>query len=325
LRRDETNFVSNLDPYVQASWQASADWTLHAGVRHSRVRFESHDNYIAGSNGDDSGRADYRATLPVAGVLWALSPTLHLYATAGKGFETPTLNELGYRPNGTSGLNFALQPATSRSLELGLKQRLDGVGEWTAAVFETRTADEIVTQTNSGGRTTFQNAGRTRRTGLELGAVADLPQPWKAQAAATWLDARYRDAFMTCTATPCTTPNVEIASGQRIPGIARGSLQASVAWAPPQGWRAGVDVRAISKVYVNDLNSDAAAGQAVVGASIGHVLLAGAWQFSSFARIDNLFDRAYAGSVIVTEGNARYFEPAPGRNWLAGLTASHRF
>ncbi|WP_457329126.1 TonB-dependent receptor family protein [Rhizobacter sp. P5_C2] len=325
LRRDETNFANNLDPYVQASWQPAADWTLNAGVRHSRVRFESHDNYIVGANPDDSGSADYSATLPVLGVLWAASPSLHLYATAGKGFETPTLNELGYRPNGATGLNFTLQPATSRSLELGVKARLDGIGEVNAAVFQTRTSDEIVTLTNTGGRSTFQNAGSTRRTGLELSAVAALPEPWKAQAAATWLDARYRDAFMTCTATPCATPNVAIASDQRIPGIARSSFQASLAWAPPQGWRAGVEVRALSKVFVNDLNSDAAAGQATVGASVGHVLLIGSWRLDTFVRGDNLFDRSYAGSVIVNEGNARYFEPAPGRNWVGGITGRYAF
>jgi iron complex outermembrane receptor protein len=32
-----------------------------------------------------------------------------------------------------------------------------------------------------------------------------------------------------------------------------------------------------------------------------------------------VFDLAYVGSVIVNEGNARYFEPAPGRQWLVGL------
>jgi iron complex outermembrane receptor protein len=78
-------------------------------------------------------------------------------------------------------------------------------------------------------------------------------------------------------------------------------------------------------VFVNDLNSDAAGGQATVGASVGHVLSIGAWQFSSFVRVDNVFDRTYAGSVIVNEGNARYFEPAPGRNWLVGFSGSYKF
>ena len=37
------------------------------------------------------------------------------------GFETPTINELSYRPDGQSGLNFALQPATNTTVEAGGK------------------------------------------------------------------------------------------------------------------------------------------------------------------------------------------------------------
>jgi iron complex outermembrane receptor protein len=40
---------------------------------------------------------------------------------------------------------------------------------------------------------------------------------------------------------------------------------------------------------------------------------------AAFARIDNLLDRRAIGSVIVNDGNGRYFEPAPGRTYLLGL------
>ena len=49
------------------------------------------------------------------------------------------------------------------------------------------------------------------------------------------------------------------------------------------------------------------------------------WEFNAFARVDNLFDRRYIGSVIVNEGNARYFEPAPGRHWTVGVNGTYRF
>jgi iron complex outermembrane receptor protein len=42
-------------------------------------------------------------------------------------------------------------------------------------------------------------------------------------------------------------------------------------------------------------------------------------------RLDNLLDKKYAGSVIVNEGNGRYFEPAAGRTWLLSLTGSYAF
>ena len=49
------------------------------------------------------------------------------------------------------------------------------------------------------------------------------------------------------------------------------------------------------------------------------------WTLSAAARIDNLTDRRYAGSVIVNEGNGRYFEPAAGRNHVLSVSASYRF
>jgi len=322
LRRDENNHVANTDPYLQAAWNFAPRWTLHAGVRHSSVRFSSHDQYIVGPNPDDSGSVSYSATLPVAGILFAASDTVHLYATAGRGFETPTLNELAYRPNGQTGLNFGLQPATSNSYEAGAKWR-DGAGSTASvALFETHTDHEIVTQTNTGGRATFQNAGATRRRGVEAQWARDWGSAWHAEVAYAWLDARYLDAFKTCTATPCPSPNLLVASGNRIPGIARDALYGALGWLPVLGWRGGVEARALGRVYVNDVNSDAAAGFATVAADVAYNARLGRWLLNGFGRIDNLFDRRYAGSVIVNEGNARYFEPAPTRAWTVGLTAN---
>ena len=84
-------------------------------------------------------------------------------------------------------------------------------------------------------------------------------------------------------------------------------------------------MRALGRVPVNDLNTDAAGGFATVGASVGYAGRAGRWDWSAFVRGDNLADRRYAGSVIVNEGNARYFEPAAGRTWLVGFNAALRF
>ena len=321
LRRDEDNDVSNFDQYLQGSWRIAERWTLDAGVRHSSVRFKSVDKYIVGPNPDDSGSVRYDATLPVVGLMFAATESVHLYATVGRGFETPTLNELAYRSSGATGLNLDLRASRSDSIEAGVKTRLGDWGSFDVALFETRTDDEIVTQTNVGGRSTFQNAGATRRRGLEAAWTGRWLEHLRAQVAATWLDARYRDPFSTCTVTPCTTPNLTIPAGNRIPGTAQSALYGALGWAPPQGWRGGLEGRALSRVYVNDANTDAASGHAIASAYVGYVARIGAWELSGFGRVDNLFERRYAGSVIVNEGNARFFEPAPGRTWVAGLSA----
>ena len=321
LRRDETNEVWNADPYLQASWQFAERWTLDAGVRYSTVRFSSDDHFIVGVNGNDSGAASYRKALPMAALRYQARPDLNLYATVGRGFETPTLNEISYRSDGQSGLNFGLQPALNVSLEVGAKARLAG-GMLTAALFQTRTENEIVSASNLGGRATFQNAGRTLRNGVELSWDGELGRYWRTQAAYTFLDATYRDSF--CSPT-CSAANPSIPAGNRIPGIPRQLLFAALAWVPPQGWRGGIEGRYVSKIYANDNNASAAPPYFTASVHAGYLLPLERWTLNAFARIDNLFDRQYAGSVIINESNGRYFESAPGRNWSAGVSASYRF
>ena len=329
LRRDDVNRAGSLDPYAQVDLKLSARWALNVGVRRSTVRFESIDQYIAGGNGDDSGSVRYSATLPVAGISFAPTPDWRLYAAVGKGFETPTLNEIAYRANGTTGLNFDLRPAKSRNVEAGMKWRTP-VGEptrveWTAAVFQTATQDEIVSQTNLGGRSTFQNAGATRRRGLELAASLQLPSHWSMQLSGTALDARYRDGFASCNASPCAVPNTLVQAGNRIPGVARTAFAAELGWRPATGWRGGAELRYLSQVFADDSNTAAAAAFTVLGAHVGYVLNVGRWQVTTIARVDNLTGKKYAGSVIVNEGNGRYFEPAAGRTGLLSVTARYAF
>jgi iron complex outermembrane receptor protein len=197
--------------------------------------------------------------------------------------------------------------------------------EWSAALFQTDTQDELDTQTNVGGRSTFQNAGATRRRGLELAWSLVPRQDWLVQFAHTWLDARYRESFRSCSGTPCPTPNVTVPAGNRIPGTARVFTAAEVAWQPAQGWRAGAELRRSGKVFVNDVNDDAAESWWTAGAWAGYRWKAAGWTWDGTARVDNLFDRRYAGSVIVNEGNGRFFEPAPGRQFLLKLSATRSF
>ncbi|GAA4331477.1 TonB-dependent receptor [Pigmentiphaga soli] len=314
LRRDETNEVYDVDPYVQASWQFARQWTAEAGLRYSTVDFTSNDHYIAGPNGDDSGAARYRKAQPVAALRYSPDAATTLYASYGRGFETPTTNELSYRADGQAGLNLALRPGLSDNYEAGIKRRV-GEGLLSAAVFHTDTRDEIVSAGSVGGRATFRNAGQTRRDGIELGWSGRIVSDWRASLAYSWIDARYRN----------DVAGSDIRAGNRIPGIAGQMAFGSLAWAPQEGWRAGAEGRYMSRIYVDDANSDAAPAYFVTALFTGYSWRSGGWKWDAFARIDNLFDRAYAGSVIVNEGNGRYFEPAPGRNWSAGVTLACSF
>jgi len=326
LRRNQVNGVHDFDQYVQALWQFLPDWNLTAGARHSKVRFASDDLPVAGvSTTVNYSAADYNATLPVAGIEYAASNTLRFYVNAGKGFETPTLNEMAYRPGGQRGLNFALQPDHSRNYELGAKSRSERVGQLEAALFVIDTSNEIVTQTNSGGHAVYQNAGGTQRKGLELSWSRSFARAWQVQLAYTYLDAAYRDAYLTCLTTPCAAPNKLVGVGNRIPGVARSSGYAQLGWRGASGWEADLEGRASAQVYADDINSQAAPGYAIASVHAGYRLALAHGELNAFVRVDNLFDRRYAGSVIVDETNLRFFEAAPGRTALAGASGTFTF
>lgn len=320
LRRDEDDTVASTDAYAQGEWRFAPGWSASAGARHSRVAFESRDRYATAANPDDSGGVAYSRTVPVAGLVFEPDPGWRLYANAGGGFETPTFAELAYRPGGATGLNFALQRARSRHAEIGAKARLPEGGRLTAALFRIDTRDEIVTDTSVGGRTTFKNASRTRRDGFELAADGRLGGGLEASVAYTWLDARFTEGFTS------GTPPVPVPAGSRLPGVPGSMLYAELVWRhAASGFHAGAEVRASGKVRVNDANTDAAPGYGVASLRAGLERRFGSWRFSAFARVDNVGDHAYAGSVIVAESRGRYFEPAPGRSWMAGATAAASF
>ncbi|MCU4334494.1 TonB-dependent receptor family protein [Acinetobacter pittii] len=316
LRRDEDNTLWNIDPYIQASWQFLPTWRLDTGVRYSNVHYKSKDNYL--SNGDDSGKTDYSKVLPSAALSWQIVPELMAYVSYAKGFETPTFTEMAYRPDGESGFNFDLTASTSDTYETGLKSQ-NQLGDFTLAVFQTKTKDDIVSAGNSNGRSTFRNADKTLREGLEFAWNKKLWRDLTATASYTYLDATF-DADI-----PALGSIAQIPSGNAIPGIAKNQAYASLAWQPSHGLYGGVDVQYMDKVYVNDTNSDAAPSYSVTSANVGYAWVMGDWKVNSFARVDNLFDKNYAGSVIVNDGNGRYFEPADGRNWSAGLRVIKQF
>ncbi|URM41588.1 TonB-dependent receptor [Acinetobacter sp. AS23] len=316
LRRDEDNTLWNVDPYLQASWQFLPTWRLDTGVRYSNVHYKSKDNYL--SNGDDSGKTDYSKVLPSAALSWQILPELMAYVSYAKGFETPTFTEMAYRPDGESGFNFDLTASTSDTYETGLKSQ-NQLGDFTLAVFQTKTKDDIVSAGNSNGRSTFRNADKTLREGVEFAWNKKLWRDLTATASYTYLDATF-DADI-----PALGSIAQIPSGNAIPGIAKNQTYASLAWQPSHGLYGGVDVQYMDKVYVNDTNSDAAPSYSVTSANVGYAWVIGDWKVNSFARVDNLFDKNYTGSVIVNDGNGRYFEPADGRNWSAGLRVIKQF
>jgi iron complex outermembrane receptor protein len=322
IRRNENNIVHNIDEYTQGSWDLAHMWSLMVGVRRSDVKFTSNDHYITATNGNDSGGISYGATSPVAGLIFKPADWVRLYASFGQGFQTPLGSELAYRPDGTSGLNFDLRPARSNNTEFGVKIDIDPDITAQFAVFQALTRQEIVVDTNIGGRSTYQNSGRTRRQGAEYSLNYRIAPEWRFQLAYTYVDAHYSDAYRTCVAAPCAVPTVLVGAGNRLPGVPKNNVYAQLRWGEDLGWHASASAQYVSNVAVNDVNSVFAPAYAVAGLDGGYGVELNRFKVNAFLRINNLLNRRYVGSVIVDDGNSRYFEPGPGFNVLGGFSVA---
>lgn len=366
LKRDEENTVDTWGVFLQGEWQFAPAWSLSAGIRYTEVGFESDDRFIctdtinttgtplgtcsgsftgndggpftprpvaaaaASQNPDDSGSVDHDAWTPVLGLLYRLSPTTNLYANVGRSFETPTLAELAFRSDGGAGLNFSLQPSKSWQYEVGAKMFVGADTRVNAALFYIDTENEVVTDTNAGGRSTFKNVPGTRRIGAELSLDSRFGRGFAGYLAATYLNAEFTDSFVTCIALPCNAANpansAVVNSGNNIPNIPNYTVYGQLSWAyAPLAFSAGLEAWWQGKVYADDRNTATASSYWVANLSAGFEQKWGGLRLSEFVRINNLFDEEYISAVAVNNTNAQYYYPAADLNYLVGITASYQF
>ncbi len=344
LRRNEKNTLSNFDQYIQGSIDLTKQFTLSGGLRHSEVRFKNEDKYIlltggyAGINPDDGGRVKFSETTPVIGTVFKVTDTFNIYANAGESFETPTFVEMAYNPDTTKdGLNLDLKPAKSRQYEIGAKALVADNTLVNFAVFKIDTEDEIVVATAQGGRTTYRNVPSSERKGMELSIDSKFSNNVGVYFAYSLLDAEFDKSFNACKnplagpGSTCRFGNAAdfetIASGSKVPGTYRYNLFGEVSWKyQPLGFNTALEMRKSSSTNVSFNSEDGKAdGYTIFSWRGGFSQQFSNWRFSEFVRVENLTDKKYVGAVRVADGNQRFYEAAPERNWLLGLSAAYKF
>jgi iron complex outermembrane receptor protein len=220
--------------------------------------------------------------------------------------------EISYSDTTGNGPNLTLKPATSTNIEVGSKWYVSDYTRANIALFNINTDNEIVTQ-SSGTYATYRNAGKTTRQGVEISAETLLDHNLSLYAAYTYLDATFDSGS-------------SYSPGSSIPGTYRSQLFAEAAWKhQPIGFQTALEMRYNSKVYANDANSASVDEYTIFSVRGQFRQRYNDWTLTEYARIDNLFDEKYVGSVRVNDANSRFYEPAPGRNWIMGVKASLNF
>jgi iron complex outermembrane receptor protein len=155
----------------------------------------------------------------------------------------------------------------------------------------------------------FRNAGQVARSGVEI-RVDWLPiDGFATSLALTFQDFRFR-AFV--------VDGVDLADN-REPGVPERLMYANVTYTAPIRLRLEADFRWVDAYFVDDLNT--AVNWAWTTLDLRALLdrRIGGARLQPYLGIDNLFDVRYNGSVIPNAFGGRYYEPAPGRQFFAGM------
>ncbi|NQW80531.1 MAG: TonB-dependent receptor, partial [Polaromonas sp.] len=315
VTRNEDNRSQNSDFFVQATTLATDKISVITGLRSSTVSLTSQDYMATGS-----GSVTYRANSPVLGLTYHATDRLNLYANYGKGFETPTLAEVAYTDVGgtpTAKFNPNLIASSSKHYEIGAKWLPSQMSRVDLTAYQIDSSDELVVANSVSGQTTYMNASSTRRRGVELSANNWFTPHVSALLSSSWIDATY------------TSNTGNVASGNKMPGIPQHFVFSELLWtsqalgdgkrAAMRGTRAGFEFVSAGRLYANDTNADSAAGYNALNAKVSQGWTLGSSLLTAYARIDNLTDKQYVGSVIVNQSAKQFYEPAPGRNWTLGL------
>lgn len=320
LRRNELGKVDSRDIYALLQLAPTADLSLYTGVRQSRLDMEVDDYFIVmpdptipndRGNPDDSGTRDYRENAYAFGANYELSDQWELFASRGRGYETPTLTEMAYRREG-SGLNIALEAALNHQQEWGIHYRPVAGAELSVTQFMIDSKNELVVDQSVGGRTSYRNAAATEREGAEIFGRYSLNNQWRLQASAQFIDAIYSAGEL---------------DGNQLPGVAREQYQLGLQWLPfgSEALQLGTSLQQRTRVFSADDNAVSAPGYRTFDVSAQGDVVINQLRVGWWLKVANVSDENYVGSVVVNQSNGRAFEPALGRNMTAGVKLQYGF
>ena len=306
---DETQTATSTGVFAQGDLALSELLTLSLGTRFDRVDLDVDDDFAA--DGDQSGQRTFNEWSGSAGLSYRYRPQHQAYINTGTAFETPTFSEFANPAGG--GFNPSVEPQKAWNREVGLRGYIEPLAlDYDVALFSVRVRDELVPY-DEGGRTFYQNAGDTKRDGVELALGWQLADQWRLDSALTL--ARYEfDEF--------ATPS-ERFDGNRIPGLPEQTWVSQLTWE-------SLDERfaTLETEYVGDLVADNANQTAVDSYWLVNLRVGDGWQLSQQTRLSayvglrNLLDEEHYSNVRLNGTFGRFYEPAPGRSVYGGVELS---
>ncbi len=315
------NFEDDLDLnsliiFLKNEWILENGWTLNFGLSYNDFRYQI--NRIEDNLSGNPGLVirDFDPVLvPRAGLAYRYHPNHAVHATLSYGFSAPTLEEV--RTNEGS-INLNLQPEKGINYELGFRgnsnnQRLS----YDVALFYFNLRDAIVQRESPRGTTLFSNSGSTNQLGFEISTGYLLhsdPQTFISRAEVQLAYTRHAFEF------DAYVRNGEDFSGNDLTGVAPNILIGMLNIESSNAYLR-VSHNFTDRIPLNDSNTVYADAYHQLQARIGlRKVVFQDYQMEIFFGSDNILNQEYSLGNDINAFGDRFFQPAPERNFYAGLS-----
>ena len=329
LVQDQIETVTEVGPFVQATWNTPARVTLSAGLRYDWLAFNVEDHFL-GDGLDNSDQRGLHAPSGQVGISYDVGLAFVPYTNVASSFETPTTTELANAPGRTGGFNPDLDPQTAVTWEVGARGRWRSL-TYSVAGFLIGIQNAITQYTEVGGRAYFTSAGKVNNNGIEA-RVDVTPRPGlRLFASYTYSHFRFGEYRLVQGAVTDTL------DGKTLPAVPESFVRLGLRATVLGRGYVDVDQSFSTKVFANDQNTLLVNGwgsQAIgmpggIGGGVMNVVAGwegevGELRVAPFGGVRNLFDRSYVGAVTVNGTFGRVYEPAPRRSFYLGAEIGWR-
>jgi len=300
--RDYDVLLQNPSAYLQYELSPARPVRVVLGARYDYIDYDFTNNLTpTNSTGAPSETRSFSHFSPKVGATYALTPVASLYANYSQGFTPPEVTSLYARlavPN--------LQPATFDNYELGLRSAFDGSkGKMNLALYRLDGKDEIVSYSIAVGNSEPRNAGRTRHTGVELGASYAFAEKWETRLATAFAQHEYLDYD--------ASPTLSY-DGKTIKGSPENISSAELAWRPLAAARIALEAQHLSEYWMNDANTVRYPGHTLIHLRAAYAV--GAWE--TWLKLMNIADEQYSTSASSSYSGTGVYSPDTQNSYTPG-------
>lgn len=310
---DELQTVTTIGAFIQDELTLLPGLEVSASIRYDRVHFDTADEVL--ENGDDSDERTFKELSFAGALTWSPLPIANPYLRIATAFETPTTTSFANPDPDAGGLNPDLDAQTSVHYEVGSKGTLAQWLRYEAAFFYIRVEDELLPYTRN-FTTFYENAKSSDRIGFEMGLHSQFHRDWSASLNYTHSKFEF-DKF--------TDGNGNRFNGSRIPGVPENMLSFEIDYVSVIGAFVSFEVQYIDERDADNANSVKAKDYAVGNLRAGYAHDFRSVTLELFTGINNLTGQNYIDNLRINDGNGRFFEPAPGRNYYGGTSVAYHF